>query len=84
MTGTLLFKTLFFLSMEGGFPSGKESACQCRRHRFDSWSGKIPHAEGQLNLFTTTTEPVPRAQELQLPKPMHPRACTLQQEKPPQ
>jgi len=25
--------------------SGKESASQCRRHRFDPWSGKIPHAE---------------------------------------
>ena len=24
--------------------SGKESACQCRRHRFDTWSRKIPHA----------------------------------------
>ena len=22
--------------------SGKESACQCRRHRFDPWVGKIP------------------------------------------
>jgi len=28
-----------------GFPGGsvvKESACQCRRHRFDPWVGKIP------------------------------------------
>ena len=27
-----------------GFPwlSGKEPACQCRRHVFDSWGGKIP------------------------------------------
>ena len=24
--------------------SGKESACQCRRHGFDPWSGKIPQA----------------------------------------
>ena len=22
--------------------SGKESACQCERHRFDHWVGKIP------------------------------------------
>ena len=22
--------------------SGKESACQCKRHRFDLWVGKIP------------------------------------------
>ena len=24
--------------------SDKESACQCRRHGFAPWSGKIPHA----------------------------------------
>ena len=29
--------------------SGKQSPCQCRRHRFDAWSGKNPHAEGQLS-----------------------------------
>ena len=28
--------------------SGKESACQCRRHRFDPWFGKSP-AEGNGN-----------------------------------
>jgi len=22
--------------------NGKESACQCRRHKFDPWLGKIP------------------------------------------
>ena len=38
--------------------SSKESACQCRRHGFDPWSGKIPHAAGQLSLCATTTEPV--------------------------
>ena len=27
--------------------SGKESACQCRRHRFNPWSRKIPRAGGQ-------------------------------------
>ena len=33
------------LSKGGGFPGGsdgKESACQCRRHGFDLWVGKIP------------------------------------------
>ena len=25
-----------------GYDSGKETACQCRRHGFDSWVGKIP------------------------------------------
>ncbi|KAJ8786649.1 hypothetical protein J1605_006138 [Eschrichtius robustus] len=32
---------------ERGLPwwcSGCESACQCRGHGFDPWSGKIPHA----------------------------------------
>ena len=24
------------------FPGGKESACQCRRHGFNPWVGKIP------------------------------------------
>ena len=31
-------------------PSGKESPCRCRRHRFDPWPGKIPHAAEQLCL----------------------------------
>ena len=38
--------------------SGKESACQCRRHESDPWSRKIPHAEGQLSPCATATEPV--------------------------
>ena len=35
---------------------GWVSACQCRGHRFNPWSGKIPHALGQLSLWATTTE----------------------------
>ena len=48
-----------------GGSDGKESACQCRRHRFHSWSGKIPHAAEPLSPGTTTIEPVlsPHAQE---------------------
>ena len=38
--------------------SGKESACQGRRHRFSSRSRKIPHVMEQLSLCTTTTESV--------------------------
>ena len=38
--------------------SGKESTCQCRRHGFDPWSGKIPHASEQLSPCTTATEPM--------------------------
>ena len=37
--------------------SGWESACQCRGHGFEPWSGKIPHAVEQLGPCTTTTEP---------------------------
>ena len=32
--------------------SGKESTYQCRRHRFDPWSKKIPHFVEQLSLCT--------------------------------
>ena len=32
------------------WPSGKESTCQSRRHKFDPWSGKIPYAEEKLSL----------------------------------
>ena len=38
--------------------SGKESACQCRRHGSDSWSQKIPHDAWQLSLSVTTIEPL--------------------------
>ena len=38
--------------------SGKESACQYRRHGFDPWSWKIPHAAKQPSPCTTTIEPV--------------------------
>ena len=38
--------------------SGKESTCQCRRHGFNPWSGKIPHAAEQLSSCATATEPV--------------------------
>ena len=37
--------------------SGWESACQCRAHGFEPWSGKIPHAAEQLGPWATTTEP---------------------------
>ena len=40
--------------------SGEESACQCRRHRFESWSGKIPHATEQLSLCSRAWEPQQR------------------------
>ena len=50
-----------------------ETACQYRRHRSDSWSGKIPHATEELRLCTHST-----------PEPVHYRACAPEQEKKPQ
>ena len=47
--------------MNGGLPwwlSGKESACLSRRHGFDLWPGKTPHAVGQLSPCAATTEPL--------------------------
>ena len=41
-----------------GGASGKESACQCRRHGLNLWSRKIPHAVEQQSACTTTIEPV--------------------------
>ena len=38
--------------------SSWESACQCRRHWFDPWSGKMPHAVGQLSWCATAVESV--------------------------
>ena len=37
--------------------SGWESACQCRGHGFEPWSGKIPHVAEQLGPWATITEP---------------------------
>ena len=47
------FPKVSFKSSCLGFPwwlSGKESPCQCRRHRFNPWSKKISHATEQLSL----------------------------------
>ena len=38
---------------------GKESICQCRRHRFNPWSRKVPHASEPLSPCTMTIETVP-------------------------
>ena len=41
--------------------SGKISACQCRRHRFNPWSGRIPHVAEQLSPCNATISLCPRA-----------------------
>ena len=48
------------LNVFSGLPwwrSGWESACRCRGHGFELWSGRIPHAAEQLGPWATTTEP---------------------------
>ena len=68
-----------------GFPGGsvvKNVPASLRRHKFDPWSGNSPQAMGQLNLFSATTQSVPRAWEPQLLKPACPIAHAPQQEKP--
>ena len=37
--------------------SGWESACHCKGHVFEPWSGKIPHVAEQLGPWATITEP---------------------------
>ena len=37
--------------------SGWESACQCRGHGFEPWSGKIPRAAERLGPWATAAEP---------------------------
>ena len=42
-----------------GFPGGSvvnNPPCQCRRHKFNPWSGKIPRAMEQISPCTTTME----------------------------
>ena len=71
--------------------SGSESACQCRGHRFEPCSGKIPHAAEQLSRAPQLPSLCSRAHEPQLLS-LHaatteahvPRSRALQQEKPPQ
>ena len=50
------FIKIFYLGLPW-WRSGWESACQCRAHGFEPWSGKIPHAAEQLSPWATITEP---------------------------
>jgi len=73
MVSSIMYRLL--LIQLWGFPGGsvvkkKKSACQCRRHKFDACSGKIPHAEEQLSPCATTTELVLYIWEPQLLKPV--------------
>ena len=47
--------------MREGLPwrlRGKDSTCQCRRHRFHPRTGKVLHAAEQLSPCTATIQPV--------------------------
>ena len=60
--------------------SGKESTCQCRRQGFNLWSGKIAHAEQQLNLCVLhSIELVLRSLGAATPEPTHPRTPAPQE-----
>ena len=67
------YLTILSIKPQLGLPwwcNGYESACQCRGHGFDPWSGKIPRAAEQLSPCATTTEArVPRARAPQQEKP---------------
>ena len=58
----------------------KESAFQCKSHRFGPWARKIPHTLEQLSpqLFGLCS----RARELQLLEPVCPETCAPQQGRP--
>ena len=47
---------------------GEESTCQCKRDRFDPWSGKIPQATEQLSPGPKATEPNAAATEACIPQ----------------
>ena len=52
-------KTLQFLQkIVKQLPSGYKSASKCSWYGVEPWPRNIPHAAGQLSLYTTTTEPV--------------------------
>ena len=55
--------------------SGWESACRCRGHGFEPWSGKIPHAAEQLGPWATTTEPARLEPVLRNERPRWWEAC---------
>ena len=38
----------------------KSPPANAEGHKFDPWSGKIPHAAGQLRLCATTAQPIRR------------------------
>ena len=56
----LCWLCLVFFHCNRSEPSGRESSCQCRKHRFNPWSRKILHAVEHLRLCAATTEALPQ------------------------
>ena len=54
--GTSVSESKWILNGLPWWSSGWESTCQCREHRFDLWSRKIPRATGQPSPCSTATE----------------------------
>ena len=57
---SLIIREMQIKTTTRGLPwwrSGRESACQCRGHGFEPWSGRIPHAAEQLGPWATIAEP---------------------------
>lgn len=60
---------------------GEESACPCRRHGSDFWSGKIPQAVAQWSLCRTNEHALWTTRDPKLLKPVHLRAHAPQRKK---
>ena len=57
---TFIWFSLCLQTGQAGLPwwsSGWGSACRCRGHGFEPWSGRIPRAAERLGPWATTTEP---------------------------
>ena len=68
----VIFRWKHFRKTGLGLPwwlSGKESACQCRRHRLDPWSQKIPYPLEQLSPWAQLLSLCSRAQKPKLLSP---------------
>ena len=55
---TICAQSLQCCHLKNSIQIGKESICQCRRHRFGPWSGKTPYIKEQLSPGPTTIEPM--------------------------
>ena len=62
-TGWLKIVYCFQTKGYAGSASGKETACQCRRHRFDPWARKIPPEEGMATHSSILAWRIPWTEE---------------------